>query len=109
MPGRTQSRKDPPRANNVNPRRHIVRAAPPARRGDCQASRPIEGTTGWKRYDIVLNIPRESVDIAFGYLLAGRGEVWAADLKLEKVAAAVHVTARAPMLPRRPVNLDFEQ
>lgn len=43
---------------------------------DNMDSRPVTGTTGWRRYDIVLNVPQNSVDVAFGFLLAGRGEVW---------------------------------
>ena len=75
---------------------------------DNMDSRSVTGTTAWKRYDIVLDVPRQSVDIAFGFLLAGRGEVWGADFELEKVGAAVPVTSRGPILPRQPINLNFE-
>ena len=75
---------------------------------DNMDSRPVTGTTGWRRYDIVLDVPQNSVDVAFGFFLAGRGEVWGADFKLEKVGAAVPVTSEGPFLPRKPRNLDFE-
>ena len=75
---------------------------------DNMDSRPVTGTTGWRRYDIVLNVPESSVDVAFGFFLAGRGEVWGADFKLEKVGAAVPVTSQDPILPQKPRNLDFE-
>jgi hypothetical protein len=75
---------------------------------DNMDSHPITGTTAWKRYDIVLNVPRNSVDVAFGFLLAGRGAAWGADFELEKVGAAVPVTSRGPILPRQPINLNFE-
>lgn len=75
---------------------------------DNMDSRPVIGTTNWTQYDVVLDVPRNSVDVAFGFFLAGRGEVWGADFQLEKVGAAVPVTARGPILPRRPVNLNFE-
>jgi hypothetical protein len=75
---------------------------------DNMDSRPVTGTTGWKRYDIVLDVPQDSTDVAFGYLLVGRGEVWGAGFQLEKVGTAIPVTSRDPILPRKPSNLDFE-
>jgi hypothetical protein len=75
---------------------------------DNMDSRPVIGTTGWRQYDIVLNVPQNGVDVAFGFFLAGRGEVWGADFKIEKVGAAVPVTSQGPILPRKPTNLDFE-
>lgn len=76
---------------------------------DNMDGRPVTGTTGWQRYAIVLDVPQNSVDIAFGYLLAGGGIVWGADFKLERVGPAVAVTSQGPLLPRRPRNLDFEE
>lgn len=75
---------------------------------DNMDSRPVTGTTQWRRYDIVLDVPQSSVDFAFGFLLAGGGKVWGADFQLEKVGTAIPVTSRDPTLPRRPKNLDFE-
>ena len=75
---------------------------------DNMDSRPVTGTTGWTRYDIVLNVPPESVDIVFGFLLLSTGKVWADDFKLEKVDSTVPLTSAGPALPRAPVNLDFE-
>jgi hypothetical protein len=56
----------------------------------------------------VLDVPQNSVDFAFGFLLAGGGKVWGADFQLEKVGTAVPVTSRDPRLPRKPENLNFE-
>jgi hypothetical protein len=75
---------------------------------DNMDSRPIVGTTEWKRYGIVLDVPENAVDITFGFFLAGRGEVWGADFKLEKVGTEVPVTSRGPLLLRKPANLNFE-
>lgn len=75
---------------------------------DNMDSRPVTGTTEWTQYDVVLDVPSNSVDVAFGFFLAGRGEVWGADFQLEKVGTAVPVTAGGPVLPRRPTNLNFE-
>lgn len=76
---------------------------------DNMDSRPVSGTTDWKRYDIVLDVPQGSVDIAFGFFLAQGGKVWADNFKLEKVDASVPVTATTPGMPKTPRNLDFER
>jgi hypothetical protein len=75
---------------------------------DNMDSHPVTGTTGWTRYEIVLDVPPESVDIAFGFLLQSSGKVWGDGFRLEKVDATVPVTFAGPPLPRDPVNLDFE-
>ena len=75
---------------------------------DNMDSRPITGTTDWKRYEIVLDVPSESLDIAFGFFLAQEGTVWADDFKLEKVAASVPVTSTIGRMPKAPANADFE-
>jgi len=76
---------------------------------DNMDSRPITGTTGWTRYEIVLDVPPESARIAFGFLLAQAGKVWASDFSLEKVDAATPTTAQQPILPRKPQNMNFAQ
>ncbi len=37
---------------------------------------PIQGTTDWHTYEVVLDVPQESVYVAFGILLCGRGQAW---------------------------------
>ncbi len=75
---------------------------------DNMDSRPVTGTTGWNRYDVVLDVPSDSVDIAFGFLLVSSGKVWGDDFKLERVDNSVPVTSAGPALARAPTNLDFE-
>jgi hypothetical protein len=78
---------------------------------DNMDSRPVTGTSGWTRYEIVLDVPADSVDIAFGFFLAQAGTVWGDNFTLEKVASTVSVTsptAVAPSKPKEPVNTDFE-
>jgi hypothetical protein len=76
---------------------------------DNMDDRPIRGTTGWTRYEIVLNVPANSVDVAFGFLLTQSGEVWGSNFKLEKTDTTIPVTSAAPAtLPKKPLNLDFE-
>ncbi len=77
---------------------------------DNMGDRPVTGTSGWTRYAIVLDVPPDSVDIAFGFLLIQAGTVWADDFKIEKVDSTVPVTAPTPPAakPKGPVNADFE-
>jgi hypothetical protein len=78
---------------------------------DNMDARPVTGTTGWTRHEIVLDVPSESMDIAFGFLLTQGGKVWGDNFRLEKVGAEVPVTSpatAATVLPKEPVNIDFE-
>ena len=75
---------------------------------DNMDDRPITGTTNWARYEIVLDVPANSVDVAFGFLLTKSGQVWGSNFKLEKIDTSVSVTSAGPsMLPKEPMNLDF--
>jgi hypothetical protein len=75
---------------------------------DNMDSRPVTGTTGWTRYGIVLEVPPDSVDIAFGFFLISGGKAWGDGFKLEKVDNSVPVTSALRTLPRSPANPDFE-
>jgi AraC family transcriptional regulator len=84
---------------------------------DNMASRPVTGTTDWTRYEIVFEVPADSVDIAFGFLLSQSGKVWGDDFRLEKADGipltahpipAKRLTAHLPWIPKAPINLDFE-
>lgn len=73
-------------------------------------TRPVTGTTDWKRYDVVLDVPSDALDIAFGYFLSGGGTAWARDFKLETVGRDVPVSAPSKKpTPKTPVNMDFKQ
>jgi hypothetical protein len=61
---------------------------------DNMENRPIKGTSDWTRYEIVLDVPPESVEIAFGILLADTGEVWLDDVQFVKVGNDVPTTNR---------------
>lgn len=76
---------------------------------DNMDSRPINGTSDWKRYEVVLDVPQTTTNIAFGFFLWGSGTLWADAFKLERVDASVAVTA--PDNGARydePRNLNFE-
>jgi hypothetical protein len=76
---------------------------------DNMQSRPIKGTIDWTRVEIVLDVPNDAKDIAFGILLSGDGEVWLDDLTFEVVSTTVPVTGRTPLVTTTPTNLDFEK
>ena len=76
---------------------------------DNMDNRPVTGTTGWKQYDVVLEVPNDSVNITFGFLLTQGGKVWGHDFKLQTVDTSTPATASAaPQLPKEPVNMDFQ-
>lgn len=58
---------------------------PPALAFDNMQNRPIRGTTDWKRYEVVLDVPKEAVEISIGMLLQGKGEMWVTSLDFKPV------------------------
>ncbi|MDQ3588492.1 MAG: hypothetical protein M3375_09120 [Actinomycetota bacterium] len=90
---------------------------PPAPEGrrmlafDNMAGRPVDGTTDWKRYEVVLDIPAEAWAIALGVLLVGQGQAWMSDFNVETVGPEVETTytEMTAALPERPQNLDLSE
>jgi hypothetical protein len=76
---------------------------------DNMQDRPIKGTTGWTKYQVVLGVPDDSVHIAFGLLLSGLGQVWMADLSFEIVSSDVPTTDLVTVYPEKPINLKFDE
>jgi hypothetical protein len=78
---------------------------------DNMQSRSIKKTTDWKKYEIVLDVPELSQEIAFGMLLSGGGQVWMDDLKFEVVDKSVATTGsgKEAMSAKGPMNLGFEE
>ncbi len=78
---------------------------------DNMMDRPIKGTTGWQKYDVVLDVPQDATGIFFGVLLDGPGTVWLNSANFEVVGADVPTTGGkmpSPKLPDGPTNLNFE-
>lgn len=104
---------------------------------DNMQDRRIFGAKNWQKYELVIDVPEESLAIAFGIVLDGEGQVWIDDLQLEIVGQDVPSTeivghmernrdaflrrdpderkrleeqarARARSWRAKPVNLDFE-
>ena len=59
---------------------------------DNMDDRPLVGDVDWKRCDIVLDVPENAADIAFGFMLQGKGEIWASDFHFETVGNDVPIT-----------------
>ena len=87
---------------------------------DNMNTRPVKGTTPWTRYEVVLDVPEDAVQVAFGILLAGEGQVWADNLSLTRVDSGVPSTdlgfapdyvavAVDDDVPKNPRNLGFEE
>jgi hypothetical protein len=78
---------------------------------DNMEARPIRGTTDWTPQHVVLDVPDDSIHIAFGLLLVGAGRAWVDDVDLTTVGQGTPLTtltADTGNRPDHPVNLDFE-
>ena len=76
---------------------------------DNMQDRPIKGTTGWQRYEVVQDVPQDATGIFYGILLGGSGTVWLNSARFEVVGADVPTTGgKSPKLLDGPTNLDFE-
>jgi hypothetical protein len=90
---------------------------------DNMDNHPVKGTTDWAQYAITLDVPVETVNIAFGAFLVGQGQLWMDDYVFEVVGDDVPTTnmltaeemaAEQDMGPAReypdqPLNLNFEE
>ncbi len=79
---------------------------------DNMLDRPIKGNTEWKKFEIVLDVPVNASNIAYGALLVGTGQIWFDDLTFEIVDNSVPTTGRGKenLMPSKdPTNLDFEK
>jgi hypothetical protein len=84
---------------------------------DNMSNRAVKGTADWKKYAIVLQVPANTVNIAFGATVTGKGKAWVDDFVFEVVDNTIPPTnmktGPSPNVPRadvpkQPVNLNFE-
>lgn len=68
---------------------------------------PLSGTQDWRRFSIALDVPEEAVSIHFGFLLRGRGKLWARNFAVESIAATDAPSRRRGYRNDRPTNLGF--
>jgi hypothetical protein len=82
---------------------------------DNMQNRPITGDSDWQRCEIVLYVPHESDNIAFGVLLQGDGSVWLDDFDFKVVDGNVCATGYEnrscgiQYQQKEPTNLDFNE
>jgi hypothetical protein len=79
---------------------------------DNMQSRALVGTTGCRRYDVVLDVPKEATTIMAGLIMSGTGQAWLDNVRFEVVDASVKVTdllASKPLVASTgPAGLDDE-
>ena len=66
---------------------------------DDMIDRSIKGTTEWQTYSVVLDVPEGTEYVCTGFLLDGRGTLWANGMTLEAVGSDVPVTGRPVKQP----------
>jgi hypothetical protein len=59
---------------------------------DDMQKRPINGTTGWQKYEIVLDVPGEAKSILYGVHVFGKGEAWFSGITFDVVGNDVPTT-----------------
>jgi hypothetical protein len=55
---------------------------------DNMHDRPIIGTSDWKKYEIITNVPKNAKAIAYGVLVNGKGTAYFKDIKFEVIGDA---------------------
>jgi hypothetical protein len=75
---------------------------------DNMQERAIKGSTDFRNYEVVLDVPQDATGVAFGILLSGTGEVWINSAKFEVVDSTVATTGRMQQ-QEGPANLEFEK
>lgn len=78
---------------------------------DNMYNRQISGTTDWQKYEIVLDVPDTSANIAYGVLFSGNGKIWISNLSFEEAGNDVPVTnmlrAEQVQVPLTESNFDL--
>lgn len=81
---------------------------------DNMQDRPINGTTDWSDYIVVLDVADNADVIAFGVLLGGMGTVWMHNFRFDVVGKDVQTTdgratGTGTWVNESAINLDFSQ
>ncbi len=72
---------------------------------DGNTDRSIKGTTPWKKYEIVLDVPDNASNIYFGAMVIGSGQIWFEKMNFKVVDKSIPTTGRIKDEP----NLDFNK
>lgn len=80
---------------------------------DNMGNRSIKGTTGWQKYQVVLDFPAGSIAFGLGILLVGLGQVWFREMKFDETmdeSTNIDMNEENDMetgYPAEPMNLDL--
>jgi hypothetical protein len=69
---------------------------------DNMDGRPVQGTTDWQRCAVVLDVPPGAAALAYGFFVAGTGQMWVSGATLEVVGpdvASTDLRHRPPATP----------
>jgi hypothetical protein len=77
----------------------------------------LKGTRDWEKCEIILDVPANASNIAYGALISGTGQIWFDNLNFEIVATVIPTTgiemettsSAYTSHQKEPVNLDFEK
>ncbi|MES2558304.1 MAG: hypothetical protein V4590_01085 [Bacteroidota bacterium] len=61
---------------------------------DNMEDRGVKATTGWREYEIVLDVPADAKAMGFGALLNGAGQMWFGKMSIDEVGTDVPVTGK---------------
>lgn len=56
---------------------------------DNMHDRHLHGTQSWQRYEVVVDVPEESIGVTFGMVLVGKGRLWMRCVKMDVVGQGV--------------------
>lgn len=76
---------------------------------DRMKDRSVLGTSDWKKYEIVLDVPTDSRIIILGVSLSGKGRIWIDDLRFEAVSKDIPSTGQRPAKEIEAESLSYIQ
>jgi hypothetical protein len=47
--------------------------------------RPVHGTAGWQKYSVYLDVPEQTQDLCWGFIINGKGKIWVDEVTYEVV------------------------
>jgi len=75
---------------------------------DNMYDRAVTGTTAWTKFDIVLDVPSNAANLAYGALLSGTGQIWFDNINFDIVEPTTPATNIGSSQLKEPKNLNFE-
>ncbi|NJX14001.1 hypothetical protein ABI125_01170 [Tamlana crocina] len=74
---------------------------------DNMGDRPIKGSTPWKKYEIILDVPKSATNISYGVLTDGTGDALIDNFNFEIISDDETSTGRVKL--EKPTNTNFEE